>query len=861
MLSTAAFAQQVDDIVDAGADVVPPTLTQPSPAAFPEDAGGSGEVELLLTIDATGAVIDVTVQSSTGQAFTDAALTAAHGLGFTPATQQGAPVAVVLAYRYRFEAPVLLAVDAGEPAPIGTLTGRVLTRGTRETISLAQIGLEDGGVTTVESDADGRFALALPLGPQLVLVTASGHVKRVFSENLKAGQTVEVLYRLTRTYSKPYETVVRGQVDRAELSRVTLSGAELHEVAGTNGEPLRVIMLLPGVVTPASGLSYPVVRGALPAATGFYLDGVRVPQLYHLLAGGSVVHSDFIESIDFYPANAPTRFGRISGGVISAQVARTRDDRVHFSVSPDLLQTSAFVEAPIEKRGTNVTVAGHVSYAAWLLTALSSAGTFGKGVTPVFESWDYQARVEQKLGKGTIRLLAFGSSDLVGTRNADLKQPSVFLTSRFHRIDLRGQYPVGPGQLEVGSFVGWETMGLYGEQNGERVGSFLLNRFIVTGRAIYRLELGEHWQVKAGFDVERQTSDVETTVGIGAGGDLLRQPRVMGVFTGTFLEAAFFSEQWTVVSGVRVDTWHLAPSFTMASVDPRLEVRFKPIEPLTLRGTAGLAHQAPMLLISLPVTDVGALRSGLQEVGQFSLGAVGKLPFFGMELSGDVFLNHIFQARERSLSEFVSGISSLDDRFSGNRFGRAYGLELMLRLPQQGRIFGWLSYSLMRSERLRRFAIYNADQAEVTDATAMVPFAFDQTHSVNLVVGYQLPKGFKVSAAFHLNTGRPESGEFSSRTQRLVSDSATGRQLWSLVPLNEVDRLPIFGRLDVRASKTIAFNSFTLDIYLDVFNVLVRSEVYGFNYGYGTVDDPNVPTKTSFGAPIILPTVGVKVVY
>lgn len=861
LLSAAAFAQQVDDVLDAGADLVPPQLVQPSPAAYPEDAGVSGEVELLLTIDTSGAVIDVQVQSSSGQAFTDSAVLAAHGLGFEPATQQGAPVSVVLAYRYRFEAPVLLSADAGEPSQLGKLTGRVLTLGTRETISLAQVGLEDGGVTAVETDAEGRFSLEIPPGPQRVLVTASGHVKRVFKENLARGQSVEVLYRLGRTFSRPYETVVRGQVDRAELSRITLSGAELHEVAGTNGEPLRVIMLLPGVVTPASGLSYPVVRGALPAATGFYLDGVKVPQLYHLLAGGSVVHPDFIESIDFYPANAPTRFGRISGGVISAQVARARDDRVHFSVSPDLLQTSAFVEVPIEKTGTNVTVGGHISYAAWLLAALSGAGAFGEGVTPVFESWDYQARVEQKVGKGSLRLLAFGSSDLVGTRQTNPKDPSVFLTSRFHRIDLRGLYPVGPGQLEVGSFLGWETLGLWGEQNGERVGSFLLNRFVVTGRATWRVELGEHWQVKAGFDVERQVSDVESSLGIGAGGDLLRQPRVMGVFTGSFLEAAFFSEQWTAVAGVRVDTWHLAPSFTMVSADPRLEVRFKPIEPLTLRGTAGLAHQAPMLLISLPVTDVGALKTGLQEVGQFSLGAVGRLPVFDLELSGDVFLNHIFQARERSLAEFVTGISSLDDRFSGNRYGRAYGLELMLRLPQQGRLFGWLSYSLMRSERLRRFAIYNADQSEVTDATAMVPFAFDQAHSMNLVLGYQLPKGFKVSASFHLNTGRPESGEFSSRTQRLVQDDVTGRQLWSLVPLNEVDRLPLFGRLDFRASKAISFNDFQVEIYLDVFNILVRPEVYGFTYGYGNETDPLVPTKTEQGAPIVLPTLGVKVVY
>jgi hypothetical protein len=164
----------------------------------------------------------------------------------------------------------------------------------------------------------------------------------------------------------------------------------------------------------------------------------------------------------------------------------------------------------------------------------------------------------------------------------------------------------------------------------------------------------------------------------------------------------------------------------------------------------------------------------------------------------------------------------------------------------------------MRSERMRRFAIYNSDQSVVTDVTAMVPFAFDQTHSLNIAVGYQLPKGFKVSASFHLNTGRPESGEFSSRTSQVVDDPVTGQKVWSILPLNQVDRLPLFGRLDIRASKSIAFNTFNVEIYLDVFNILVRSEVYGFTYGY----DANMnPIKEQQGAPIVLPTLGVKVVY
>ena len=625
-------------------------------------------------------------------------------------------------------------------------------------------------------------------------------------------------------------------------------------------------MLLPGVVTPASGLSYPVVRGSLPAATGYFLDGVRMPQLYHLMAANSVVHPDFIESLDFFPSNAPTRYGRISGGVIAAQVAKARDDRVHLSVAADLLQSNAFLEVPITSTGTNITVAGSVNYAGWLLGALSAANAFN-GARPVLESYDYQARVEQRVGRGNVRLLAFGSSDLAGIKGpADAPPPTLLATSRFHRIDLRGQYPIGPGVFELGSNVGWETLGVRGEVGGQSTGgAFQLDRFTWTARLSYRVELGENLQLKAGFDFERQVSDVENSIGIGAAGELLRQPRVMGVFTGSFVEAAFFWQRLTVVAGARIDTWHLPPSLTLVSADPRLEARLK-LDAVTLRASAGLAHQAPLLLISLPISDTAALGDGLQEVGQFSLGAVGTLPWLGLEVSGEVFYNHFFQARERSLFEFAGGVSSLDDRYPGNRWGRAYGAELMVRLPQQGRLFGWLSYTLMRSERMRRFARFNTDtmdQRVVSDTTALLPFAFDQAHTLNLTLGYQLPKGYKLSGSFHFNTGRPENGEFGTRTQRLVTDSTTGAQAWSPVSLDQVDRLPAYARFDLRASKTITFSNFSAELYLDVLNTFGIPEVYGFDYRMqsDSPGGPQYPMKQAIGIPVVLPTLGVKVVY
>ncbi|MFO0599043.1 MAG: TonB-dependent receptor [Myxococcaceae bacterium] len=738
-----------------------------------------------------------------------------------------------------------------------------MSKGTRDPALLARISTHDGGVVLTEVDAEGRFSVEVPPGELTLTVTAPAHRPRTVRESLSPGQQLDVVYRLDPQFTRAFETVVRDEPDRSEVLRRSLSGPEAHEVAGTMGDPLRTVMLLPGVTTLASGLSYPVVRGSTPAATGFFLDGVKLPQLYHLLALTPVVNPNFVESVDFFPANAPASFGRLSGGVVSLQTAKARDDRVHLNVSPDLLGTSAFAEIPISATGTNITLSGTVTYAAWMLGLLNATKVLPNGMTPTLQSYDYQARVEQAVGKGSVRLLAFGSSDVAGIRSPPMSGlPSALLaTSRFHRIDLRGRMPIGPGTLELGTNVGWDTIGLDGEDTDARKGSFLLDRFQWTARGNYRVRLGEHFQVGVGADFEQQSNRALVTLGLGPAGDLLRQS-TQGRFFGSFVEAAYLSDRWAITAGARVDTWHLPPSLTLVSADPRLDVRFRPISELSLHANAGLAHQAPMLLMSLPVSDVAALGSGLQEVGQFGVGATARLPFAAnLEVSIDGFYNHLFQARERSLNEFVTGVSTLDDAFAGSRWGRAYGLELMVRLPLQGRFFGWASYTLMRSERMRRFAIFDASQHATGEATAMVPFTFDQAHTLNVTAGVQLPKQFKLGVSFHLHTGRPESGDFGSRTMRAVEDPTTGAQAWQPVPLNQVDRLPAFVRVDARVSKQINFSVLNAELYLDVMNTFGIPEVLGYSYAFS--GEPSAPTafKEPLAVPVVLPTFGVKVNY
>jgi TonB family protein len=852
LLGTSALA---DD-----APVRPPELDRASPAAYPASLVGSGvegEVRLRLTISASGEVTQVELVSSPDVALAAAASDAARGLHFLPARQGEAAVAVVLEYTYRFlvggaDGGVRL---GGPSEPLAELTGTVRTQGTREPVVAAQVRVDDGH--TAETDATGRFVVPVTPGARSVSVTAAAHHPAVFQETLQVSQRLEVVYRVLRVAQRPYETVVRAQADRAEVSRVQLTGAELREVAGTGGEPLRVVMMLPGVTSLASGLSYPVVRGSVPAATGFYLDGVRVPQLYHLALGPSVVHPEFIDSIDFFPANAPSSFGNLTAGVVAASVRAPRE-RVHVEGSVDLINAGVYAEVPLPSTGTSVTLAGRVSYTGWLL-ALATGARSGQA-KPVADFYDYQARVEQRVGKASLRVLAFGSSDLVGARPVEPEATATFLTSRFHRVDLRARVPLGAGKLEAGATAGWEELGILQETSGDRSGAFLLGRFLLSARAQWRVELPANLALRFAGDVERQvarterTSDASDASGGESGAALASPPGVLGVLAGLSAEASWNPERLAVVAGLRLASFHAQGGVQRWGLEPRLSARFAVTDALTVKAGAGLFHQPPTLLLNLPISDLAALGDGLQETVHLALGVEAKL-WGGVELGLEGFFNPMTQVREKSLPEFLSGSTSYLDKNSA-RYGRSYGLEVLLRAPARGRWFGWVSYSLMRSERLRAYPVFGPQGELVRVDEAFLPFAFDQTHTVNVVVGSQLPLGFRVSGTLHFNTGRPESGEVSSRTMEPSTDGE-GASTWRAVPLDQVQRLPPFFRLDARVSKEWTLKDVMLELFLDFFNLTLSQEVYGYTYGVSSGD----LTKKAFTVPVFVPALGLKGTY
>ena len=170
-------------------------------------------------------------------------------------------------------------VPVPPPVPVGRVVGRVLGRGTRSPIVGASVGTSTG--EPVDSDAHGNFELMVPCGTQRVTVEAAGfELLLTYVEVCGRESAASITLRLTPNGSgATHETVVRSKPSHPA---VRLTKEELTQTAGALGDPFRALESLPGVTTVAWPAPIYAIRGSNPGNTGFFLDGVRVPALFHL---------------------------------------------------------------------------------------------------------------------------------------------------------------------------------------------------------------------------------------------------------------------------------------------------------------------------------------------------------------------------------------------------------------------------------------------------------------------------------------------------------------------------------------------------------------------------------------------------
>jgi hypothetical protein len=137
----------------------------------------------------------------------------------------------------------------------------------------------------------------------------------------------------------------------------------------------------------------------------------------------------------------------------------------------------------------------------------------------------------------------------------------------------------------------------------------------------------------------------------------------------------------------------------------------------------------------------------------------------------------------------------------------------MIRMKPRGRFFGFLSYTLMRSER--------RDEGQPWRL-----FDRDQPHIVNATGTYRLGRGWEVGASVRYTSGTPYT-PVTSATYDANTDTYAARLGRPMSARN-----PAFSRIDVRVQKTWTFSAWSLSAYLDVQNILNSPNREGFAYSY-----------------------------
>ena len=776
-----------------GEAVVPPRSLEANDVPYPEGASGDAEVILELVVDREGKVQDARIVEGS-EPFAAATLAAARGFRFEPARRGDIRIPARIRMRIGFSP------RPPEPPP--------------------------APLTPPEGSSKTPPALS-PMPPGKALPGSS--------PGPPPPRTSGIVFE---------EVEVRGA--RKEAGKTTLGQAEIRDLPGAFGDAFRAIETLPGVVPIASGLPFFFVRGAPPGNTGYFLDGVRVPLLYHLAFGPSVVHPGLVERAEFWPGGFPARFGRFAGGILSGET-REPATRPRGEGNVRLFDAGALVEAPFAGGRGTVLAGGRYSYTAALFSLFVPETRL--------DYWDYQARATFELTpEDRVSVFAFGSHDFLGERKVrrggtEPETKTLFETD-FHRLDLRYDRKIEGGRLRTGLTFGLDSS-TFDEERAVR------DRMVSTRVELER-RLSRDILLRAGADAFLDHYDLVSR--FLARGRLdtfssLYPPRndlALGVRADLVWK---LSSRVEVVPGARVDLFgsvissgargsRSASNAAIPSMDPRFATRVRLSPAVTWVSTFGVSHQPPAFLLPVPGLQIGRLGEGLQTSIQESQGAEIALPL-RFTLSPTVFLAQTFGLTDAT-STCPDSDDILDRDCSRRVRGRTFGLEMMLKRSFSERLSGFVSYTLSRSTRFSGPVTVGA-RGGLGGLGGLgrgmeVSSEFDRTHVLNVIGAYDLGRGWRAGLRFFFYTGRP----YTERNFRGVP----------LPPFNG-HRYPDFYRFDARLEKRWTLGrSGHVALVFEWLNATLRKEALSVDCG----DDSNseqVCAPEEIG-PITIPSLGVE---
>jgi hypothetical protein len=579
-----------------------------------------------------------------------------------------------------------------------------------------------------------------------------------------------------------------------------------------------------------------VVWGSAPRDTRVDVDGVEIPALYHVGGLRSTVNSDLVRSIDLAPGAYGAAYGRGLGGLVRIETRQLPEEGTHGYVAADAIDGSAMLSGQSGK--LRYGVAGRMSWLDRLLPLVTSSDI--GDYFPIPRYWDAQAKLSWELGQdeqleGTV-LSSFDRLRRTIPSADPLRKRTETNDSSFWRGLVRYSRILPDGaSLSITPSIGVDH-NLTESQFGAVPTRVDSTSWRLGLRGSYRRRVAPSTTLSLGVDA------LSTPTSVSRIGSFNLPPREGDIFVfgqppgddvsadkwtthvadlGPYLFAEIALGSVTLTPGLRADAFllegsRLTPKIGLTpvlgfsdvyfTVDPRFTASWRASPRLAFNLSLGLYHQAP------EAEDLSAVFGNPtltpQRAFHSSAGASLRLtPTLTLETVGffkrldDLIVRNALPTppRARALVQEGTGLS--------------YGAQLLLRQELLNNFFGWVTYSISRSER-----------TDHPGGTARL-FDYDQTHMLGIVASYEW-RGVTLGARFRASTGVPRTAVVSS-----FYDSRDD-VFQPIFGAHNGIRVPGFLQLDLRIERAFAFRRTKLNVFLDVQNVTNRSNAEEIAYSY-----------------------------
>ena len=694
------------------------------------------------------------------------------------------------------------------------------------------------------SDGAGQVIFSDVESPSTIKVLAAGYETHHHSLPLERSNVTVYLMPLTVIDAGLEVTAERIS---EQASKYNLVAGELVGTAGSQGDPLKALTALPGIVAAADGSAQVYMRGSGVDDNIVWVNRAPVGYLYHFGGFQSTIHPALVEDINIFPAGFPVEYGDALGGVIDVQLRSPRRDRMHYLFDVSTIASSFLVEGPAGLDGENsFLVAGRRSYIDFLfspdeftdLVENDDNGTPDQ-IILVPRFYDAQAMYRHTLQSGYVDFYYFAAAD---------EQARELIGSALSDPQLAG---------ELRSRTEYQTLGMTWWQSWSSRLNHVMTLAYYQDEDSFRLgqdENGEPFFV----DTEANTLYWQPELNWGYGGDDVLTVGVAASYTEepvdlfisrppdeNDIDFDFTSQQkhrlnktlyltsyapyvkhrvqwtdrWASIVGLRYTDVSLSGGFHAREWSPRLTLEYSLSDKTLLTATWGRYVQIPQ---GAQILDqFGNPGLDITEAEHRILGIRHKLSDL-YSLQAEIY--------HKPMTNLVVSIDDNPppDNYANEGSGEAYGFDLFLKREARDRKKGWLSLSYAKSRRRNKLTGVERD------------FSGDQPFTMTLVWGQPLggrQSKWDWSVKAEVRSGLP----YTEVIGRHREDPADPESRW-IPEFGEHNgaRTSTYRRVDLRVSRRVLFNRWTMTFYLDLQNVTFARNVVGFDYGdeYENIENP-----------------------